>query len=75
MRQEGERPEFNARFWAPPQPYEWRHSSPLDLPGGVRSALKIYESHVGMSSEDQRVASYDEFRENILPHVKATGYS
>lgn len=35
----------------------------------------IYEAHVGMSSEDGRVASYREFADNMLPRIKADGYN
>ena len=35
----------------------------------------IYEAHVGMSSEEERIASYREFADNILPHVKDLGYN
>ncbi len=35
----------------------------------------IYECHIGMSSEEGRVASYNEFRQNMLPRIKALGYN
>ncbi len=35
----------------------------------------IYEAHVGMASEDSRIATYREFAENVLPHVKDLGYN
>ena len=35
----------------------------------------IYEAHVGMSSEDSRIATYREFADNILPHVQDAGYN
>ena len=35
----------------------------------------IYECHIGMAQEEGRVGSYDEFREKILPRVKALGYN
>ena len=35
----------------------------------------IYEAHVGMSSEEYKVASYREFADNVLPHVKDLGYN
>lgn len=37
--------------------------------------LLIYEAHVGMSSEEEKVASYIEFADNILPHIKENGYN
>ncbi|MBQ8914899.1 MAG: alpha amylase C-terminal domain-containing protein [Clostridia bacterium] len=35
----------------------------------------IYECHIGMASEEYKVASYREFRENTLPRIKAAGYN
>jgi len=35
----------------------------------------IYECHIGMASEEGKVASYDEFRENVLPRVISLGYN
>ncbi len=35
----------------------------------------IYEAHVGMSLEDGRIASYREFADYILPHIKKSGYT
>lgn len=35
----------------------------------------IYEAHVGMSSEDHRIATYREFADNILPHIVEGGYN
>lgn len=34
----------------------------------------IYEAHIGMASEDEKVASYDEFTDNILPYIQELGY-
>ncbi|MBR2834644.1 MAG: alpha amylase C-terminal domain-containing protein [Coriobacteriales bacterium] len=35
----------------------------------------IYEAHVGMSSEDHRIATYREFADNVLPHIKDGHYN
>ena len=35
----------------------------------------IYEAHIGMASEDHRIATYREFADNILPHVQDLGYN
>ena len=37
--------------------------------------LFIYECHIGMSGEEEKVASYEEFRLNVLPRVAALGYN
>ena len=60
---------FCAQVWEPERPYEWKNprveiSSPL-----------IYEAHVGMSSEEGKVACFDEFRTNVLPRISQLGYN
>ncbi|EDS89181.1 1,4-alpha-glucan branching enzyme, putative [Entamoeba histolytica HM-1:IMSS] len=41
----------------------------------IPSALKIYESHVGICTPEKKIASYDEFRERIVPYCKKVGYN
>jgi 1,4-alpha-glucan branching enzyme len=60
---------FNAEVWTPENPYVKQHKSPKS-----QSHLLIYEAHIGMSSEDQKVTSFDEFRVNMLPRIKKSGY-
>ncbi|MEX0776619.1 MAG: alpha-amylase family glycosyl hydrolase [Phycisphaeraceae bacterium] len=63
-------PDFVGHYWNAPQPYHWQHQSPK-LDGGLR----IYEAHVGMAQEEGKVGSFDEFRTNVLPHIKDLGYN
>ena len=35
----------------------------------------IYEAHVGMCTEDYRIATYRDFADQVLPHVKDAGYN
>ncbi len=37
--------------------------------------LFIYECHIGMAQEEGKVGTYRQFRENVLPRVKALGYN
>jgi 1,4-alpha-glucan branching enzyme len=62
---------FNAQVWAPENPYEWKN------PDFKRSEVPplIYEAHVGMAGEEERVHTYNEFREQMLPRIKANGYN
>ena len=60
---------FSAQVWEPKAPYEWKHRSP-----GPRPHPLIYECHIGMSSEEEKVATFEEFRVNVLPHVERLGY-
>ena len=61
---------FSAQVWAPQTPYVWKHRKP-----GARKNPLIYECHIGMSSEERKVSTFSEFRENVLPRVKALGYN
>ena len=60
---------FSAQVWEPKTPYVWQHASPK------ASVPLIYEAHVGMAGEAEKVSSYLEFRDSILPRVKAAGYN
>jgi 1,4-alpha-glucan branching enzyme len=42
---------------------------------GITEPPLIYEAHIGMSGEEGRVHTYNEFRENMLPRIKANGYN
>ena len=64
---------FEARVWAPPKPYEWKNPS-VHIPHSSFSVPRIYEAHVGMASEECRVATYAEFRDHMLPRIKRAGY-
>jgi len=57
-------------FWNPQQNYKAQHISPLPP-----KSLRIYECHIGISSSEQKVASYKHFTYNVLPHIKQLGYN
>lgn len=40
---------------------------------GKPSSLKVYESHVGISSWEGKVATYKHFTYDVLPRVKKLG--
>jgi 1,4-alpha-glucan branching enzyme len=62
---------FSAQVWQPEYPYQFKIKSfKPNL-----SPLLIYECHIGMSSADEKVSTYREFTENILPRIKADGYN
>ncbi|MCQ2149389.1 MAG: alpha amylase C-terminal domain-containing protein [Bacteroidales bacterium] len=60
---------FCAQVWEPAKPYRWRNRRP-----GPRPNPFIYECHIGMSSEDEKVSTFDEFRRTVLPRVHRLGY-
>lgn len=62
---------FSAQVWEPSAPYQFKHTHfEPDC-----SPLLIYETHIGMSTSEEKVGTYNEFRENILPRVKENGYN
>jgi len=61
---------FSAQVWDPQNPYKWHHKR-----GPKVTEPLIYEAHIGMSSEEEKVASFDDFRINVLKRVKELGYN
>lgn len=62
---------FSAQVWDPPVKYEWQVKeidTPLTVP-------VIYEAHIGMATEEERLGTYREFTRNVLPIVIAAGYN
>ena len=59
---------FCAQVWDP-VPYQWKQKRPKP----VKHPL-IYECHIGMSSEEEKVATFTEFKDTVLPHIKELGY-
>ena len=37
--------------------------------------LLIYECHIGMAQQEEKVGSYKEFQEKVLPRIAADGYN
>lgn len=62
---------FSAQVWAPAEPYQW--NKPKFRP--KKAPLFIYECHIGMGQDAEKVGTYNEFRENVLPRVIADGYN
>lgn len=62
--------DFCGQYWNPPTPYAWRNATP-----GLRGNLRIYEAHVGMATPEQRVGTYREFTERVLPRIAKAGYN
>ena len=62
---------FSAQVWAPEEEYKFKHASFKRQSG----PLLIYECHIGMAQDAEKVGTYDEFRINILPRIKKAGYN
>ena len=56
--------------WDDLTPYPW-----TDADFSCDEAPLIYEAHVGMASEDHRIATYRDFADHVLPHVADAGYN
>lgn len=50
--------------------YHWKN----DIPAHPSEPL-IYEAHIGMSGESEKVHDYNFFTENILPRIEKAGYN
>ncbi|MDO4214468.1 MAG: alpha amylase C-terminal domain-containing protein [Bacteroidales bacterium] len=62
---------FSAQVWDPAVPYVFKTKKfkPNTSP------LLIYECHIGMGQDAEKVGSYREFQENVLPRIKEDGYN
>jgi 1,4-alpha-glucan branching enzyme len=61
---------FSAQVWEP-KPFVWGDQG---FKGPERPSL-IYEAHTGMALEAERVGTYLEFAEQVLPRIKTAGYN
>ena len=62
---------FSAQVWDPEKTYIFDNKN--FTPG--TSPLLIYECHIGMSSQEEKIGTYEEFRLNILPRIARLGYN
>ncbi len=62
---------FNAQVWVPESPYRWRQP---DFKRPDRPSL-VYEVHIGMAQDAERIGSWREFTKRVLPRIVAAGYN
>ena len=62
--------DFSAVVWSPKTPYNWQYKTPPKP-----KVPLIYEAHVGMSSQKEKVASFSEFTAEVLPRIKESRYN
>ncbi len=62
---------FSAQVWAPEKEYKWKKKTfkPNTTP------LLIYECHIGMAQDAEKVGTYKEFKDNVLPRIIKEGYN
>ncbi|XP_057438157.1 1,4-alpha-glucan-branching enzyme 1, chloroplastic/amyloplastic isoform X2 [Lotus japonicus] len=63
---------YNGIYYDPPEEekYVFRHPQPKRP-----KSLRIYESHIGMSSPEPKINTYANFRDDVLPRIKKLGYN
>lgn len=63
---------YNGIYYDPPpeEKHTFQHPRPRRP-----SSLRIYETHVGMSSPEPKINSYTAFRDEMLPRIKRLGYN
>uniref|UniRef100_A0A5B6ZJR3 1,4-alpha-glucan branching enzyme n=1 Tax=Davidia involucrata TaxID=16924 RepID=A0A5B6ZJR3_DAVIN len=63
---------YNGIYYDPPEEekYVFQHPQPKRP-----KSLRIYESHVGMSSTEPIINTYANFRDDVLPRIKRLGYN
>lgn len=59
-------------IWEPEQPYKWKNTR--WTPTRVKTPF-IYECHIGMAGEEERIHTYREFADNVLPRIAELGYN
>ena len=64
---------FSGQYWAPQHPYQWKHHVPSFDP--QTEGLRIYEAHIGMAQEAEKVGTFVEFTANVLPRIADLGYN
>ena len=62
---------FCAQVWSPEEEYTFKNTKYKVN----KDPLLIDECHIGMAQEEEKVGTYREFKDNILPRVAADGYN
>ncbi len=62
---------FSAQVWSPEKEFVW-HDQGFKV---KTDPLLIYECHVGMGQDAEKVGTYTEFKENVLPRIIKDGYN
>lgn len=62
---------FSAQVWAPQKAYHWKVKSFRPS----KDPLLIYECHIGMAQDAEKVGTYREFKDNVLPRIVKDGYN
>jgi len=63
---------FNGVIWVPDEPFQWTDEA---FRRNKSEPLFIYECHVGMSSEQYHISSFNDFTSDVLPRIRDSGYN
>jgi 1,4-alpha-glucan branching enzyme len=61
---------FNAQVWLPLESYRWK----IDFKRPKEAPL-IYEAHIGMAQDEEKIGSFREFTLGVLPRIVNAGYN
>lgn len=64
--------DFTGQVWLPPTKFDWEGDH-FDI--GKLGELFIYECHVGMAQEAEKVGGFIEFADTLIPYIKNSGYN
>lgn len=62
---------FSAQVWASKKAYQWKVKSFRPS----KDPLLIYECHIGMAQDAEKVGTYTEFKDHVLPRIVKDGYN
>ncbi len=62
---------FTAQVWNPRKKYQWQVTD-FHIPS---SNPVIYEAHIGMATSEEKVGTYKEFTQNVIPVIVNAGYN
>lgn len=65
---------YDPVFWNPPEKFQWTHEKPVNS-AYPNQSVRIYEAHVGMAQEFERVSSYRDFADHNLQRIVDAGYN
>lgn len=64
--------DYSGIIWESSEPYKWKNTR--WNPATVKTPF-IYETHVGMAGEEERIHTYREFADHVLPRIAKLGYN
>ncbi|MBN2350101.1 MAG: alpha amylase C-terminal domain-containing protein [Bacteroidales bacterium] len=62
---------FDAQVWHPENPYAWE----IENFNTEAKHPFIYEAHIGMATQSERIGTFEEFRLQVLPRIVKAGYN